>query len=447
MKFFFVFQLVFITVLLTNADVPVREEQLIYSIMAFNGKDYSSTFCNKNSDTIYLIADQDSFIAVRKTFVYFWPITNEWKADVSTLNFTFDGTIQLNQKNSETRFINPEYYTFYNKLGKYEQNWEVAVGENAELIVKNYQRKMAAYQRDTEFYEKEKESFDFIMDKIVRQIEEIRKTGTDISGLLEELKKMKAPLPPIPPNDYIVPPSPVQQAFIINLPVGEYDISFINTDGTLMEGSEKHLVVFEKHRSNGIGFELIPGDKWTRPVESKNPSSVLYVDGSTDLYLRPFYQEEFNDLYYKKMQDNNAKGNSHIMNWVHIQQVPDSRLLLSGESFKDQIIYEQPFFVQQKEGAALGYQIVPYDKEGVHKENEPSLIAFHIPLKTNLKSLKFRLQSIDGNDYAGSSRQIRVINKFQKKFMLLFFTFIPLITMFIIRRIRSRVYVTEINKT
>ena len=440
MRYFFVFLFALIIIAISGADVPVREEQLIYSIMAFNGKDYSSTFCNEKSDTIYLIANQDSFVAVRKTFVYFWPISNEWKADISTLNYTFDGELKVDQKKTDTKVISSKFYTFYNKLGKYEQNWEVAVGEKAESIVQSYQGMMAEYQRNTTFYEKEKKSFDFIMDKIVRQITEIKKTGTDISGLVEELKMMQAPLPPVPPNEYIVPPSPVQQAFIINLPIGEYNISFINTDGTVMEGSEKHVVVFEKRRSSEVGFELIPGNKWTRPVESKNSSAVLYVDGSTDLYLRPFFQDEFNDLYYRKMLDNNAKGNIHLMNWVHIQQVPDSRILLSGESSKDQIVQEQPYIVEQEEGAALGYRIVPYDKEGIHKGKDPSLIAFRLPLERKMKSISVRLQSSDGLDFPDSNRQIRVISKFQKHQILLFFCFVPVLVMLIIRKVRTGRY-------
>ena len=55
------------------ADVPVRMEQVIYSVVAFNGKDYSPTFVPAVSDTIYTIANTDNFFSVRDTFVYWWP--------------------------------------------------------------------------------------------------------------------------------------------------------------------------------------------------------------------------------------------------------------------------------------------------------------------------------------------------------------------------------------
>ncbi len=69
--------------------MPVRVEQLIYSLTAFNGSDYSSTFALQTADTIYLLAGTDNLLSVRKTLVYWWPITAEWKTDTDSLNQPF----------------------------------------------------------------------------------------------------------------------------------------------------------------------------------------------------------------------------------------------------------------------------------------------------------------------------------------------------------------------
>ncbi len=49
------------------AEVPVRTEQLIWSVLAFNGRDYSPAFAPESSDTIYLLAGADNFLSARKT--------------------------------------------------------------------------------------------------------------------------------------------------------------------------------------------------------------------------------------------------------------------------------------------------------------------------------------------------------------------------------------------
>jgi hypothetical protein len=422
------------------ADVPVRQEQLIYSIMAFNGKDYSGTFCGENSDTIYLIADQDNFITARKTLVYYWPITGDWKTDTSALNYPFEGTLELTDKRGESRIINPERYTFYNIQGEYELNWEVATGDEAEKAWQHYQGLIDQYYQATSQYQQAKMAFDMMMNELAKKITEMRNSGTDVTELVEKLKALRSPEPPQPPDDYIVPPSPVQSAFILNLPCGEYNIRFISEDDAVMEGSLKRLVVFEKRRADGVGFEVIPGDKWTRPVQSKSPSSVLYVDGTTNLYLRPFFQDEFNDLYYQKMIKNDARGNSNLMNWVRIQQVPGARIELTGNSHASEVILEEPFYVEQTKGSALGYKIVPFDPEGAHKDRDPSLIAFKVPVNRERSLIKFKLLDKSGLYMAGSSRQVRVIIKSRWQAVLLLLCLLPLLAMATVRMIRSRKY-------
>jgi len=443
MKGLFLFFFILILIGPAVADVPVRQEQFIYSVMAFNGKDYSGTFCGENSDTIYLIADQDNFITARKTLVYYWPITGDWKTDTSALNYPFEGTLKLTEKGGESRIINPERYTFYNTQGEYELNWEVATGDGAEKAWQHYQGLIEQYWQATSQYQQAKMAFEMMMNELTKKITEMRNAGTDVTELVEKLKALGSPEPPQPPDDYIVPPSPVQSAFILNLPRGEYNIGFINEDDAVMEGSEKRVVVFEKRRTDGIGFEVIPGDKWTRPVESKSPSSVLYVDGTTNLYLRPFFQDEFNDLYYQKMIKNDARGNPSLMNWVRIQQVPGSRIELTGKSHAShasEVILEEPFYVEQTKGSALGYKIVPFDPEGAHKERDPSLIAFKVPVDRERSLIQFRLLDKSGLNLAGSSRQVRVIIKSRWQPVLLLLCLLPLLAMAVIRLIRSRKY-------
>jgi len=199
-------------------------------------------------------------------------------------------------------------------------------------------------------------------------------------------------------------------------------------------------VAFEKRRAEAIGLEVIPGDKWTRPVESKTPASVLYVDGSTDLYLRPFFQQEYNDLYYEKMRKNDAKGNPTLMKWVRIQQVPRARVEVTRRTAETEMVMEEPFYVEQVKGAALGYQIVPFDPEGKHKDREPSLQAFHVPLSKDQRIIRLRVQDNEGNYLPTGQRQIRVVTPSRIGFISLILAALPLIVMFVVMAGRSRRY-------
>lgn len=262
--------------------------------------------------------------------------------------------------------------------------------------------------------------------------------------MIDALKNLKSPTEPQAPRDYIVPPVSPQDGFILNLPEGEYRIRFTDTDGTVMETSERKIVAFKKRRAEGIGFEVIPGDKWTRPEESKTPASVLYVDGSTGLYLRPFYQQEYNDLYYEKLIKNDAKGNPNVMKWVRTQQVPKAQFEVTGFG-SPQTVTEEPYYVEQAKGAQLGYTIVPYDPEGAHKDREPSLIAFHIPVSQQARLIKLQVRDKDGSLLPGSERQIRVIGGSRLRPVLVLMTLLPLLVMGFIRARRARKYIQPVD--
>jgi hypothetical protein len=175
-------------------------------------------------------------------------------------------------------------------------------------------------------------------------------------------------------------------------------------------------------------------------VESKTPASVLYVDGSTDLYVRPFFQQEYNDLYYEKMRKNDAKGNPTLMKWVRIQQVPKARVEFTGRASESQMVLEEPFYVEQVKGAALGYQIVPYDPEGKHKDREPSLQAFHIPISTDQRVIRLRVQDKEGQYLPTGERQIRVIAPSRIGIVSLILAALPLVILIIVAARRSRKY-------
>jgi len=422
------------------ADVPVREEQFIYSILAFNGKDYAGTFARQEADTIYLVADVDNFITVRNVFVYFWPITQDWKSDTSTLNIPFEGTLELRGREAEPERLGMTPYTYYNIRGEYELNWKVAKEAEADAAWQHYQGLMDAYWQSVSQYDEKRAMYEAVLNQLTITITKMRDEGKDVTSLIETLQELKAPPEPQYPTEYIVPPVPIQNAFILNLPVGEYRIRFFSEDGQIMEGSERKIVAFEKRRAEAIGLEVIPGDKWTRPVESKTPASVLYIDGSTDLYLRPFLQQEYNDLFYEKMRKNDAKGNPNLMKWVRIQQVPQARVEVTRPSSESQMVLEEPFYVEQVKGAALGYQIVPFDPQGKHKDREPSLQAFHVPVSKDQRVIHLRVQDKDGQYLSSSERQIRVITPSRIGIVSLILAAIPLIVMIIVMTRRSRRY-------
>jgi len=172
--------------------------------------------------------------------------------------------------------------------------------------------------------------------------------------------------------------------------------------------------------------------------------AVLYVNGGADLYLRPFFEDELNDLGYAKTVDNGARGNPNILRWVRIQQVPHARIIARAAARTaggaESTIVEQPFYVEQSKGSSLGYTIVPWDPAGPLKDREPNLIAFRVPVDASTRSISFSAADADGKPLPGSERQIRVVKGLPYAGLVLALALLPLVAMAVVLAVRVRKY-------
>lgn len=237
-----------------------------------------------------------------------------------------------------------------------------------------------------------------------------------------------------------MPPSQPQRGYVVNLPEGTWDARLVASDGSVVEGSARRIVAWSKSRTGGIGYELIPGDRWTRPQQSTTPSSVLYVDGSADLYVQPYFEDEVNDLSYEKTLDNNGRGNGELAKWVRIQQVPRARLEIERRGSPSEAVAERSYVVEQAEGASLGYSIVTFDPEGIHRGIEPNLKAFLLPLQGSAAGMRIRTLDENGATLAGSAREVRIVRGLPLAPLCLGIAFAPLAAMVVVMVIRSRRY-------
>ncbi len=424
-----------------RADMPKKSEELVYTILAFNGKDYSHTFCREEAGTIYILANCDNFITIRKTFVYFWPITGQWNTDFETLNEVVDGYIEIKEKkSSRVLAIKKVKYTFFNIRGEYENQWKVLTDGEAYRERDKWKKMYYGYIEEVEKYHEEYEAYRKRFNELLQVANNLKKRGENFTDILQQIDSLKQPEEPVQPLYYNVPPVPVEEAYILNLPVGEFEVRFILPDGKVLEGSEKRVVSFEKRRGRGVGFDIIPGDKWTRPVQNTVLSSIIYINGKTDIFIRPFFENEYNDLYYNRLVRNDSTGNIHAYSWMRIRQVPGSIVEVTYKDGRKELIREGQFIVEQAQGPSLGYTIVTYDPKGEHAGIPPNLIAFHIPREPGERSVTLKLLDTQQRPIENGEREIRVINGERYRLISVVFIFIPILSMFIVLGIRRRKY-------
>ena len=409
-----------------HGDSHDRAEQLIHSLIVFNGSGYSRTFSAESSDTIYLLADTDNFVTLRKTFVYYRPTDDALNTDTKLLDAAVDGVLEITRRRAAPQSLSMQEYTYYRMRGDGASHWRTATGQEAHLVYRDYTEKLRRYRDGLDAYRLDRATYDYMAGELERRIERQKQDGGDVAKLEEVLGGLVAPTGPEFPEEYAAAPVRVDAAFVVNLPAGRYRTRLVRDDGKILEESEKTIVAFGQFGEPTVGYEVIPGDKWNRPVESNSRHSVIYVDGSSDLYLVAYHQHEFIDLHYEKLLRNDARGSPGLRRHVFVQEIPEVRIAVLDPGGRIVTVDKLPWFVEQERTGSDGYRIVPFDPEGAHVDREPSLEAFHIDLDQFGARIRVALVDGQGDTIAGSLRRIRVLDGSTADGILLLAAFLPL---------------------
>lgn len=385
-----------------QAAPPQREKQIVYGITPWNGKEYGGTFAPKGIDTMYLLADVDNVLNTLETEVYFWPITQEYMANWFESKKEIEGKLEILKDGEQLKVIERQPYVHVYPEGYWAGKSELVVGEEAKARHKEYQDAIDNYWKAVSEYREAQAEYEKKMDEILKEVQETGKKYKE-----EELPK--APEQPEPPKLYVTQPT---EAFIVNLPPGQYTVRTIDKDGKVIEGTEKRLKVF-KERRTGIGYQIIPESKWTRPVQSDDSSQILYLSGKRTMYLKAFNEAEYNQHDYLKMTSLEkplaGKGGESSFMWVHTDEIEKPKLQVLQDGKVVQEIERKPYYVKQTPGYALGYDIVEFDPEKEEFQGRrPSFEAIKLELTPG--SYQIRVVDENGKVLKGSVREIRSIN-------------------------------------
>ncbi len=421
-----------------RAEIPERIEETMYVVVGYDGNDYGAiTFTKEDANSLFLLADETSFISVKKHLVYWWPITEDWRVDSSVLDINLDGTLEITDRKGNLQLVEPVAYTYFNLKGTYDNNWQVLTGQEALAEWERYMTISSTYQRKLQAYEVLQQEYEGKIFTLFEQYMEAQDMQLPTDTIEEAMKSLVAPVKPIDNSPYATAPSYIQMGYPVNLPQGDYQIRFLLRDGSVLEGTEKILTVFSGRRSNSVGYTITASDRWTQPRQSTSPRSVVYVDGSVDLYLQGHYQNEYQDLHYNKLIDNQSSGNPSIYRWVNIQQIPNTVLEVQGKG-EVQHLQMQQYGITQSSSSTSGYQIVTVDETLNSDAVMVQKKAFHLPVQQINQRTEIELIDDSGKRIADSRREVRIVTGLRYEWMAFVMIAIPLVVSMIVISLRKR---------
>ena len=376
----------------TNAQTPDNLE-FVYGTNHFNGATYSSTMVPPSIDTMYLIANETSMVAARFTEVYYWQITNEYKANWDKANINIDGTLEILKNRSVIQNVSrSEYviqYDYFDKFGTIK----LSLGAEAIAARKDFESKQAQYRDDLHNY----------YQKLNAYQEEFQAALAKLQH--GEITEDQMPQPPIPLKDLSIFSTDLLWGYPINLPPGEYTIRLRLPDGTIQPDSEKHLIVFE-NLQEGIGYNISAEERWNKPIQSDEESEVVYSLKSKTLYIQPVHQKQYNQLFYSRMNNSqNTTASRDQKIWVPFKEAKEYTLKVSCKNQTTQI-QMQDYFVKQQAGSKLGYDIIPFDPGNMDKA---TFTAFKYSNTEDADVCCWVCLDSHGNEVPKSQREFRIL--------------------------------------
>jgi hypothetical protein len=392
---------------LAFAQPPMRE-QLVYSLTSFNGSTYSKSFAPQSEDIIYFVANVNNIIVPRKTIVYYWPITRRYMAGFSTLNEGVPGQLEILQGGKVVATLREQKYVLYYPEGYWSEKAVMYLDEEADACYDKYKKAVDEFNKKLKAYYEAMQRYREELNRFFEEVRRRREAG--------ETGPLNIPVPkePSPPDFVEFYASEPASGFVVNLPPGHYELRIRLDDGTILEGSEKKLVVFTSRRRGGVGYEIIPGNRWTKRENCDDPSWIIHAVGKNELYFNPFTQEEYNELYHNKLQDPQNIGRIERWKWVHVDPVKNATVLLGRGKEILKAVTKAPYFVKQIPGPELGYEIVEYDEELKKKGYKPTFESFKVLLDPSLPKASYTIQAVAGENQAPlpeSERTIQLLRK------------------------------------
>ena len=386
--------LVLVMPTLAFAQATDRQDTFVYGINAGIPDAVVGTFAPPVVDTIYLMSTETSILSPRITSVYYWPITNDYRASWNVLNEVVEGELEIMRGLQTVETVEQMTYTIHFHQGRGSTNKPTLyIGSDAEAAYNQFQDDQNAYRDALIAYEEARQAW-------LETAREAQRQG---------IPPDQFPPGPVEPRPFNTYSTGLNSGFPVKLDPGTYRIHTRAPDGTIVPESERRLVVFSPRRT-AVGYEVIPEQRWTFPEEANDLVGAILGAENTVVYLKPFVTREYPAVSYTRLQDPQDASVTQTDEWTWVAGEPIEDAILervSGGRVLAQIPL-QAYTVKQTPGGEYGYDILEYDSRTPDITPRVDFIGFRLPLTSDNRNFSVRLRSSDDTFLLGSSRAVRV---------------------------------------
>lgn len=395
LRWLFIFGFVFLVIVnIASADTHKAERSFVYGINAAIATGYTGAFVPPSIETIYLRAGTTNILSPRITEIYFWPITNEYKARWDLINEPVPGKLEILRNGTLVQSLTSGPYTLQSRSRGSDTDTQLITGDEAlEANTRFIGLQKAFGEASYAYYEAQQKWLAAV---------------NDINA--QELAGDSVVVPPQPrqPEPIAIYSNGVSNGFSVNLIAGTYQIQLRAPDNTIVSGGTRTLEVFEA-RQNAIGYKVLPETRWTTPDQILDPGDAIIGLPNSQLYLIPYAVTEYPALPYSLLQSPQQQFPAGA-DWLWVLGVPlnDASLLVSDGGSAAKQLKMSGYRVEQQSGVQLGYSVKPFVLDSQNPSRTPDISGFSVRLGRSGTSFTVTVLASDGAISPGSTRSVRV---------------------------------------
>lgn len=366
-----------------GGQAPERQKRFVYGFYTFAGNEYVTGFVPPAIDTIYVMADQVGMLDPKLTEIYFWPITNEYQADFAALNQRVPGRLEVSQAGRVVATVDLSDYVVQVDQAKTFGGQQLAVGQAALELRAAFERQRTAYVEQVNLFARANEEY-------ARR----RQNGENVTA-------------PTPPAEFTLYSTDLGRGFALTLAAGDYQIRVLDDQGATVADSVRRLVAITPRRQ-GVGYEVVPQEKWTFPEQLDEPANAIFALPAGVAYLRPFTTLEFNALEYARLQrPQDRQATANRWTWVRTAALSGATLVTETGAARERRQLAS-YVVEQVPGPARGY-IIRAQAEASTQPSGPDLVDYYqLSVPADRTIVRFHLIDDAGHQFAGSERDLIV---------------------------------------
>lgn len=322
---------------------PEQREVVVVSARVWEGHEYREIFVPSTKPEMMLIAGQASAISFVRTLEYYWPLARQVYVDFERQRDVLEGELVVRRDGKEVAREPLQQYSTVYPEGAARGNSHLIWGDEAERTHAGYQegerrfaREYAAAQRAHSLYER-------------RLLESgaVRQPG--------ETAERIDPPPPLPHRSLrlVTRPAP---AFRIDLPPGDYAI-VLERDGTAVAGTERRLRVIDLAQSSTLVADVVPEERWTRPLASNIGAARIFARPGTVFYMTLAEASRFDEADYLPVVSPQAEPVVGRSLWIKRRPSDIQHVNISWNGTGSSDLSRQLLKVEQTRGSGFGYRV------------------------------------------------------------------------------------------